>query len=396
MRFSTLKRSGEIKLTTCFLLRQQAFKSSGRVSIGPVALPLGHSPIGDSTMKTGLTLTQMAAKVEAQIAEKRDYVVTSSAVEMTDFGDLLVDTDDEVLHLEVTETMHHQLAQATGIHGQYYRKMRETAPELIAVNVNHWLQKQGDRSHVLRTMGNQARAFLGGGYEIVDHDQVLMALIPELDKFNGDLEILSTEVTDRKLYIKLAFPKLEGEIRKGDIIRSGVTICNSEIGEGGLNVYPANFRLICTNGMTRMEQGERLTVRHSGSKNRDTGEILTRERANVKVEQFIENFTIARDEAAFQRTLTQMRNITERPIEVSAEELMVRARKHFGLTLDEQKQALEHLLIDEDLTAYGLMNAVTRTAQDVKSYDRATELESLGSKVLALPQSTWREIALTR
>jgi Domain of unknown function (DUF932) len=344
-------------------------------------------------MKTGLTLTQMAAKVEAQIAEKRDYVVTSSAVEMTDAGELLVDTDDEVLHLEVTETMHHQLAQATGIHGQYYRKMRETAPELIAVNVNHWLQKQGNRSHVLRTMGNQARAFLGGGYEIIDHDQVLMALIPELDKFNGDLEILSTEVTDRKLYIKLAFPRLEGEIRTGDIIRSGVTICNSEIGEGGLNVYPANFRLMCTNGMTRMEQGERLTVRHSGSKNRDIGEILTRERANVKVEQFIENFTIAHDEAAFQRTLTQMRNSTERPIEVSAEELMVRARKHFGLTLDEQKQALEHLLIDEDLTAYGLMNAVTRTAQDVKSYDRATELESLGSKVLALPQSTWREIA---
>jgi hypothetical protein len=113
-------------------------------------------------MKTGLTLTQMAAKVEAQIAEKRDYVVRSSAVEMTDSGELLVDTDDEVLQLGVTETMHHQLAQATGIHGQYYRKMRKSAPELIAVNVNHWLQKQGDRTHVLRTMGDQARAFLGG------------------------------------------------------------------------------------------------------------------------------------------------------------------------------------------------------------------------------------------
>jgi Domain of unknown function (DUF932) len=344
-------------------------------------------------MKTGLTLTQMAAKVEAQIAEKRDYVVQSSAVEMTDSGELLVDTDDEVLHLGMTETMHHQLAQVTGIHGQYYRKMRESDPELLSVNVNRWLQKQGNCSHVLRTLGTTARAFLGGGYEIIDHDQVLMALMPELDKFNGDLEILSTEVTERKLYIKLAFPKLEGEVRQGDIIRSGVTICNSEIGEGGLNVYPANFRLICTNGMTRMEQGERLTVRHSGSKNRDIGEILTRERAVVKVEQFIEHFTIAHDEASFQRTLTQMRNSAERPVEVSAEELMVRARKHFGLTLDEQKQALEHLLVDEDLTAYGLMNAVTRTAQDVKSYDRATELESLGSKVLSLPQSTWKEIA---
>jgi Domain of unknown function (DUF932) len=347
-------------------------------------------------MKLGLTLTQMAVKVEAQIAEKRDYVVQSSAVEMTDSGELLVDTDDEVLHLGMTETMHHQLAQVTGIHGQYYRKMRESAPHLIAVNVNHWLRQQGDRTHVLRTMGNQARAFLGGGYEIIDHDQVLMALMPELDKFEGNLEIFSTEVTDRKLYIKLAFPKIEGEVRKGDIIRSGVTICNSEIGEGGLNVYPANFRLICTNGMTRAEQGERLTVRHSGSKNREIGEILTRERAIVKVEQFIEHFTIAHDEAAFQRTLTQMRNSAERPIEVSVEELMVRARKHFGLTLDEQKQALEHLLMDEDLTAYGMLNAITRTAQDVESYDRATELEAVGSKVLSLPQSTWREIALAK
>jgi hypothetical protein len=31
-------------------------------------------------MKPGLTLTQMAAKVEAQIAQKRDYVVESDAI----------------------------------------------------------------------------------------------------------------------------------------------------------------------------------------------------------------------------------------------------------------------------------------------------------------------------
>jgi hypothetical protein len=348
-------------------------------------------------MKQGLSLTAMAAKVEDQIPEKRDFNVESREVEMSDSGDeLIVATDNEVLELGITETMHRQLAQVTGIHGQYYRKMRESAPELVALNVNHWLQKQGNRTHVLRTMGNQARAFLGGGYEIIDHDQVLMALLPELDKFNGDLEILSTDVTDSKLYIKLAFPKIEGEVRRGDIIRSGVTICNSEIGEGGLNVYPANFRLICANGMTRMEQGERHTVRHSGSKLRDIGEILSRERATAKLEQFIENFTTAHDEAAFQRTLTQMQRSTERAIEVSAEELLERARKHFGLTLDEQKQALEHLLIDEDLTAYGLMNAITRTAHDPASYDRASQLEAIGSRVLSLPQSTWKEIALAR
>uniref|UniRef100_B8HYZ5 Uncharacterized protein n=1 Tax=Cyanothece sp. (strain PCC 7425 / ATCC 29141) TaxID=395961 RepID=B8HYZ5_CYAP4 len=46
--------------------------------------------------------------------------------------------------------------------------------------------------------------------------------------------------------------------------------------------------------------------------------------------------------------------------------------------------------------AYGLLNAITRTAQDVSSYDRATELEAIGSKVLSLPQSVWHEIALAR
>ena len=64
--------------------------------------------------------------------------------------------------------------------------MQESAPHLIAVNVNHWLRQQGDRTHVLRTMGNQARAFLGGGYEIIDHDQVLVALMTELEKFSEE------------------------------------------------------------------------------------------------------------------------------------------------------------------------------------------------------------------
>jgi hypothetical protein len=170
-------------------------------------------------MKPGLTLTQMAAKVEAQIAQKRDYVVESHAIAMNDSGnELIVSTGNDILEFQVGDTVHRQLAQETGIHGQYYRKMAQEAPELIAVNVNHWLQRQGNRTHVLRTLGTTARAFLGGGYEIIDHEKVVAALMPELEKLNGDLEVLSTEVTDKKLYIKMAFPKIEGEVRKGDII----------------------------------------------------------------------------------------------------------------------------------------------------------------------------------
>jgi hypothetical protein len=316
---------------------------------------------------------------------------------MNESGDsLTVITDSEVLDLRISDTTHRQLAQATGIHGTYYSKMRREAPELIAVNVNHWLQHQGSRTHVLRTLGNTARAYLGGGYEIIDHDQMLEVLYPELQKLSSDLELLSTNITEQRLYIKLAFPRIEGEVRKGDIIRSGVTITNSETGEGGLNVYPANFRLVCLNGMTRMEEGERHMIRHSGSKFRELGQILARDRAAIKLQQFMENFSKAHDEVHFQRTLDKMRRSTEMRIEVSTNELMERARKHFGLTQAEQVQALNHLLLDEDLTAYGLTNAITRTAHDPDSYDRASKLEAIGSQVLNLSDSQWRELAISR
>ncbi len=40
-----------------------------------------------------------------------------------------------------------------------------------------------------------------------------------------------------------------------------------------------------------------------------------------------------------------------------------------------------------------MSNAITRTSQDVDEYDRATELERDGSRVLSLPASTWKAIA---
>jgi hypothetical protein len=40
-----------------------------------------------------------------------------------------------------------------------------------------------------------------------------------------------------------------------------------------------------------------------------------------------------------------------------------------------------------------LVNAVTHYSQEVPDYDRATEFEVLGGKLLSLPDRDWREIA---
>ena len=46
------------------------------------------------------------------------------------------------------------------------------------------------------------------------------------------------------------------------------------------------------------------------------------------------------------------------------------------------------------MSQYGLINAVTRTAEDAESYDRATELEMAGATVLDHKPTEWRDPAL--
>jgi hypothetical protein len=53
---------------------------------------------------------------------------------------------------------------------------------------------------------------------------------------------------------------------------------------------------------------------------------------------------------------------------------------------------MRHLIEGGDLSAWGLGNAITRSAQDVDSYDRATELEAVGGKVIELSPSEWRSV----
>ena len=59
----------------------------------------------------------------------------------------------------------------------------------------------------------------------------------------------------------------------------------------------------------------------------------------------------------------------------------------------EKDNILESLIKGQDYSRWGLLNAVTAQANEVKSYDRAIELEEMGGKILGMNQSTWRDIA---
>jgi len=65
----------------------------------------------------------------------------------------------------------------------------------------------------------------------------------------------------------------------------------------------------------------------------------------------------------------------------------------FMLNESERVGILRHLIVDGDLSAYGLVNAVTHFSHDVGNYDRATEFEALGGKLIELSPREWKELA---
>lgn len=95
------------------------------------------------------------------------------------------------------------------------------------------------------------------------------------------------------------------------------------------------------------------------------------------------------------RLVQKLRDAKEAPIlPAAAPKVVELAAKEFNIRQNESEGILGHLIAGGDLSLYGLANAVTRHAQDVQSYDRSTELEATGYKIITMQPSLlkrWNE-----
>lgn len=87
----------------------------------------------------------------------------------------------------------------------------------------------------------------------------------------------------------------------------------------------------------------------------------------MKVRDTVES---AVNEAKFSQVVDMMREAKDARMNTANVPAIVQlASKDFGITESEQTGVLQHLIEGNDLTLYGLSNAVTRYSQDVESYD---------------------------
>jgi hypothetical protein len=234
----------------------------------------------------------------------------------------------------------------------------------------------------------------------VDNYDVAETALPVLLHTAG-LRIASCEVTENRLYIKAVTDRVRREVksrRVGDVVEAGVMISNSEVGLGSVLVTPFAHFLACLNGMTR-EGGKRWNHigRHVDEKD-EVYTLLTDETRQADDKALLlkvrDTIRASLDEGLFIRWIDRLEGTTERKLEGDVTKAVEVLSNRLNLTQGEQSSVLRHLIEGGDLSQYGLINAVTRTAEDAKSYDRATELEMAGATVLDLKPTEWRDLAL--
>jgi Domain of unknown function (DUF932) len=356
-------------------------------------------------MKLGKSLSDLAAEIERQQTVKKDYLVSTPALEVEvlppeseeERGNIALRFEDQ--RFAIQETAHKQIGERLGIPRRYYEKMRLDLPELLAENVNHWFKKQPER-RMVRTLDNQARAFLSDRYQMIDNFDVASVILPVFAGISG-IQIKSCEITERRMYIKAVSTETRQEVksrRVGDFVESGIVIMNSEIGLGSLSIQPFFHFLVCTNGMVRNQDG--MKAYHVGRKH-DLGENVYAVLSD-KTKRLEDKATLSRvhdvlaasmDKVKFGEAVQKMESITQNRIQGDPVKAIEKTAEILKVSDTEQSSILRHLIEGGDLSQYGMMNAVTRTAEDLTSYDRATELETMGGYILDMPQRQWNLIA---
>lgn len=343
-------------------------------------------------MKQGKTLNELAKELERQRLARKDFIADTAGLEVvTDSNGVtkvMMGFTDISGEFVISDIAHQQIATRLQIPFRYYQKMRLEYPELLDKNINSWFARTNEK-RMLRTLDNRLRAFLSDRYRRLDNLELAEAVLPILNEIKG-LEIISSEITETHMYIKVINKKLKAEVGENDIVQAGMVISNSEVGLGSLKVEPLVYRMVCKNG---------LIVKDYTQKKYHVGKQVDSEESAYEI--YRDETLAADDKAFFMKVQDTVRcAVDETKFLLSVNKLIAIKSEHTGdnpiktvelladkyiLNQNERGSILRHFIMGGDDSRFGLVNAVTRASQDIEDYNRATELERLGGELLSLP-----------
>ncbi|MFE1444652.1 DUF932 domain-containing protein [Streptomyces sp. NPDC058739] len=364
-------------------------------------------------------LTDLVAILEDQGHRKLDVIAPAAALRLHD-GNVRVQglesliTEDGVTKVDgiyrPTAVADEHLADKLRIPLAYLRRMRTDNTPLLDENVNAWLSQEPERRFMLRAFRGDntpggppaegvARALLSDSYKLMDNFDMLLAALDGVKRSGHPTRITGCDLTDRRMYVRIeseavavqARSLLRGyrspfDGRSGDelpLISAGFVITNSEVGSGAYTITPRAVVQVCSNGMTvtkdvmraihlggRQDEG---VVAWSGQTQRRTLELIT-----SKTTDAVRTF-LSRDYVE-----AKVREIEAAAATVLAEptKTIEHVTKTLSIGTEAKDLILAHFVRGGQMTAGGVMHAITSTAQTLKDADHAATLETLALPAL--------------
>jgi hypothetical protein len=360
------------------------------------------------------TLADLAALLRDQQARKVDIVAPATAIR-AEGARLVVEGTAPVLDpggvtmtsgtYTPTEVCDQGVANKLGIPAAYLRRLREHKPGLYDANVNAWLDGD-DRRFLLRCLRpasgegpGAARAFLSDGYKIIDNLDVLLAVLDGVRQAGAPVQVDGCDLTERRMYVRVVCeqvrvlaPALLAGYRSpftgasgadNPVVFAGFVITNSETGCGAFTLTPRLVVQVCRNGLTLTRDAMRSV--HLGER-LEEGMVTWSDNTRDKTLALITAKTTdavatCLDPGYVQRALRTIEKDAGHPV-TNPEETVRTVSLRLRFTDAQQNDILNHFIRGGDVTAGGVMHAVTAAAQAQSDADTAHEMESAALRAL--------------
>ncbi|WP_371647763.1 MULTISPECIES: DUF932 domain-containing protein [unclassified Streptomyces] len=373
------------------------------------------APMGARNADTG----DLVRILEDQNRRKLDVIVSGSALRFRE-GNVHVDgiesliTEDGVTDVDgiyrPTAVADEGIADKLRIPLAYLRRMRTENVPLLDENVNTWLREEPDRRYMLRAFRGDngpgmapsegvARALLSDSYKRMDNLDMLLAALDGVQQSGHPTRITGCDLTDRRMYVRVeseavavqARELLRGyrspfDERSGDqlpVVSAGFVITNSEVGSGAYTITPRAVIQVCRNGLTMTQDVMRAVhlggkqdegvVSWSGQTQRKTLELITSKTADA-VRTFLSREYV-------EAKVRGMEDAAGKPL-AEPTKTIEHVTKSLSIGAEAKDRILAHFIRGGQVTAGGVMQAITSTAQTLTDADQAAALEALALPAL--------------
>lgn len=266
-----------------------------------------------------------------------------------------------------------------------------------------------------------ARAFLSDSFKLIDNLDVLTAGLEGIRASGTEVIVDGCDLTERRMSIRVIAPAVtalapqllagyrspfdqgvqragwslergrEAAAREGlgygageePIVFGGFVLSNSETGGGAFSITPRFVVKVCANGLTitvdmlrnvhlggRMDEG---IVRWSDETQERNLELVASQ-AKDAVTTFLDVDYVRRKVAEINDAAGQAITRPEEQVKIIT--------KRLGISEERTNDVLAHFIMGGQMTAGGVLNAITSVAQIVDDADEASELEAVAVRAL--------------